>query len=107
MYPLILTIRRLIITSQYFLTDCQLNWLAGSCIINQLFFAETTHNWKCHVLNKLPLALQQLSYKSNNFKAFTAFIGLQKATKEKVPALQLKVDYIKSLFEVRNCGYNV
>jgi hypothetical protein len=44
--------------------------------------------------------LQQLSHRSNDLKAFAEFMSLQKATKEKVPALQKKVDYIKSLFEV-------
>jgi hypothetical protein len=44
--------------------------------------------------------LQQLTFKSYDLKAFAGFIALHKATKEKVPALQVKVDYIKSLFEV-------
>jgi hypothetical protein len=52
------------------------------------------------VLMSFRIFLQQLSYKSNNLKAFSEFIALQKATKEKVPALQVKVDYMKSLFEV-------
>ena len=44
--------------------------------------------------------LQQLSFRSDDLKAFAGFIALQKATKDKVPGLQVRVDYIKSLFEV-------
>ncbi|XP_028405416.1 dynein heavy chain domain-containing protein 1-like isoform X2 [Dendronephthya gigantea] len=50
--------------------------------------------------NELASLIQQLSYKSNDLRAFADFMALQKTTKEKVPALHVKVDYIKSLFEM-------